>query len=141
LEVGDALPDELWNMTLSVVNHAEGKQTIKLEDFRNTPIILDFWATSCPACITSLQKLDTIQRELANEVVIIPVTNDSMQKAESFIKTQKWQLPTVVNNSILQEYFPHKYIPHYIWVNQQGIIEAITGADPVNKANIKTVID
>lgn len=140
LEVGDALPDELWSMTLSVVNHPEGKHTIKLEDFRTTPIILDFWATWCPSCITSLQKLDTIQRELANEVVIIPVTNDSMQKAESFIKTQKWQLPTVVNNSILQEYFPHKYIPHYIWVNQEGIIEAITGAEPVNKANIKAVI-
>lgn len=140
LKVGDALPEDLWNLSLTVINHPEGKQTIRLADYKNKPIILDFWATWCPGCITSLQNLDTIQRELPNEVVIIPITNDDVQKAEAFIKERRWQLPTVVNNSILQEYFPHKYIPHYIWVNQEGIIEAITGAEPVNKANIKAVI-
>lgn len=141
LKVGDAVPDDLWNMTLSVVNHPEGKQTIKLGDYKNTLIILDFWATWCPSCITSLQKLDTIQKELTTEVVIIPVTNDKLEKAEAFIKAQRWQLPTVVNSSILQEYFPHKYIPHYVWVNPEGRIEAITGIEPVNRANIKAVIN
>lgn len=141
LKVGDALPDELQNVPLNVINHPEGKQTIKLVDYKNKVIIIDFWATWCLGCIAPLQKLDTIQRELADDVVIIPVTNDNQHKAEAFIKGRRWKLPTVVNNSILQEYFPHKYIPHYVWVNQEGRVEAITGPEAVNRKNIKAVIE
>ncbi|HLT42875.1 MAG TPA: TlpA disulfide reductase family protein, partial [Sphingobacteriaceae bacterium] len=141
LKVGDALPDDLKNIPLTVINHPEGKQTIKLVDYKNKLIIIDFWATWCLGCIPPLQKLDTIQKELADDLVIIPVTNDNRQKADEFIKGRRWKLPTVVNNSILQEYFPHKYIPHYVWVNHEGRIEAITGAEAVNRANIKAVIE
>ncbi|MGV6946447.1 redoxin domain-containing protein [Sphingobacterium sp. CZ-2] len=141
LNIGDPVPDALWDLPLQVVNHPEGRESITLSEYKGKLIILDFWATWCPSCITSLQKLDTIQKELTKEVVIIPVTNDKLEKAETFIKAQRWQLPTVVNNSILQEYFPHKYIPHYVWVNPEGRIEAITGIEPVNRANIKAVIN
>lgn len=33
LNVGDPIPDELWEMPLQVVNHPEGKETITLEDY------------------------------------------------------------------------------------------------------------
>src|SRR5690606_20555388 len=140
LSIGDQIPDELWNMPLQVVNHPEGKKTITLSQYKGKLIILDFWATWCPSSIKSLYKLDSIQKESKKDLVVIPITNDKPQKADAFFKGRKWNLPSVVNDSSLQKYFPHKYIPHYIWVNKERTIEAITGHDPVNRENIQAII-
>lgn len=140
LNIGDPIPDALWNMPLQVVNHPDGKETITLGEYRDKLIILDFWATWCPPCIKSLYKLDSIQRELKEDVVIIPITNEDQQKADEYFKARKWNLPTVINNPSLHEYFPHKYIPHYIWVSSERNIEAITGHEPINRKNIQAMI-
>src|SRR5690606_38373281 len=34
LQVGDTIPEEVWNMPLQVVNHSTGKDTITLTDYR-----------------------------------------------------------------------------------------------------------
>ncbi|WP_185212272.1 TlpA family protein disulfide reductase [Sphingobacterium mizutaii] len=140
LNIGDPIPDALWNTPLQVVNHPDGKETITLNDYKGKLIILDFWATWCPPCIKSLYKLDSIQRELKEDVVIIPITNEDQQKADAYFKARKWNLPTVVNSPLLHEHFPHKSIPHYIWVNSERNIEAITGHEPINRKNIHAII-
>src|SRR5690606_15035157 len=62
LQIGDTIPEELWNMPLQVVNHPEGKDTITLNDYRDKKlIILDFWATWCAPCIRSMKELAVIQ--------------------------------------------------------------------------------
>lgn len=40
LQVGDAVPDELWNMSIQVINELEGKKSIKLSDYRKKKLIL-----------------------------------------------------------------------------------------------------
>src|SRR5690606_33092116 len=48
LKIGDSIPEALWNLPLQVVNHSEGKDTITLNDYRNSKlIVLEFWATYC----------------------------------------------------------------------------------------------
>lgn len=140
LSIGDKIPDELWNLPLQVVNHPQGKQIITLADYKDKLIILDFWATWCPPCISSLYKLDTIQKDFKDDFIVIPITNENSVKAEKYFKSRQWSLPTVVNDKNLQEYFPHKYIPHYIWINKIGKISAITGCEPVNRKNIQVKI-
>src|SRR5690606_34739823 len=45
LSIGDTIPDAVWNLPLWVVNHPDGKDTIKLDDYRNEKLlVLDFWA-------------------------------------------------------------------------------------------------
>src|SRR5690606_20797345 len=59
LQIGDTIPEELWNLPLQVVNHPDGKDTITLNDYRDKKlIILDFGGTICPPCIASLRHLE-----------------------------------------------------------------------------------
>src|SRR5690606_11186126 len=44
LQIGDTIPEALWQLPLQVVNHPKGKDTITLNDYRDKKlIILDFW--------------------------------------------------------------------------------------------------
>ena len=122
LQIGDAIPDYLWQLPLQVVNHPEGKEAITLNDAKGKLIILDFWATWCAPCIKSLSKLDSLQPRFEREVAILPITYEPDTQASSFFAARKWKLPTVVSESRLTQLFPHKSIPHQVWINDGKVI-------------------
>src|SRR5690606_33441091 len=83
LQIGDTIPEALWHLPLQVVNHPEGKDTITLNDYRDTKlIILDFWATWCVPCIKSLGKLDSLQKQFGEELTVLPATYEDAARAE-----------------------------------------------------------
>lgn len=131
LQIGDTIPDEVWEMPLQVVNYPEGKETITLSEYKNKLIILDFWGTACGACISALYKLDTLQSQLPDDLAIIPVA--ATQEAEPVamvIEKRGWNLPSVVSAPELAAYFPHKMIPQYVWIKDnevRGITESADG--------------
>src|SRR5690606_538187 len=51
LQIGDTIPEYLWQLPLQVVNHPKGQETITLNKHRGKLIILDFWATWCVLCL------------------------------------------------------------------------------------------
>ncbi|MCT1524796.1 efflux RND transporter permease subunit [Sphingobacterium hotanense] len=54
LNIGDQIPDALWNTPLQVVNHPQDKKNITLADYKGKLIILDFWSTWCGTCVAAL---------------------------------------------------------------------------------------
>lgn len=146
LKVGDTLPEELWSMPLQVVNHPEGKETITLSEYKDKLIILDFWATWCSPCVAMLPKQDSLQRQFADKIQIIPATYQSAEEVNNFMEKYTKRkgihisLTEVVNNQSLKTYFEHGTIPHYIWV-KNGIVKAITGSDEVTPDKIYAVLN
>lgn len=141
LQIGDTIPEELWNMPLQVVNHPEGKDTITLNDYRDKKlIILDFWATWCGSCITSLKKLDVIQRNLTADFVVIPISRESSKIVFKFIANKEWKLPSVYQDTILRSFFPHVSLPHHIWINENKV-KAISSALYTTKENIHAAVE
>ncbi len=61
LRLGEAspLPDRFWDTRFE---KPEGGQ-LALADFKGKPIVLNFWATWCPPCLSELPLLDQFQRE------------------------------------------------------------------------------
>ena len=49
-----------------VFENAEG-EAIKLEDFKNKVILLNFWATWCPPCIDEMPSLDQLQEKVGGD--------------------------------------------------------------------------
>src|SRR5690625_1831729 len=89
LQIGDTIPEELWNMPLQVVNHPEGKETITLNEYKDKLIILDFWATWCGSCISAFPKVKSIEKTFEKDLSVIPVTSQSHEKISSFLASNE----------------------------------------------------
>ena len=141
LQIGDTIPDELWSMPLSLwdTEHSSTK-TIELGDYRNRLIILDFWATWCTPCIASMPKMDSLQRRFGGEVLIFPVTYEPVSKVRPVFAKHQWQLPTVVEDSLLKRFFPHKTVPHHVWIHG-GKVVAATYPVYATEGNIQRILD
>lgn len=148
LQIGDTIPEELWDMPMQVINHPEGKDTIALNDYRGKLIILDFWATWCGSCVKAFPKLDSLNFSLKEDIQFVLVnsiegTGDSYEKVGTFISNLESaiSLPFVVNDKVLKQVFPRKFIPHYVWIGKEGVVRAITSSQEVTRDNIFGVVD
>ena len=144
--IGDTVPDIHFQ---TMVNHPSA--SVRLSDFKGKLVILDFWATWCTSCLHSFPKMDSLQNEFADRLQVLLVntknTGDDLAKVEAFFR--KWNhkygkelcLPSVVNDSIADQLFQHQLIPHYVWINGEGKIIAVTSASQVNATNIRSLLE
>ena len=144
LEIGDTIPEALWNLPLRVVNHPEGKETVTLNEYKDKLIILDFWATWCAPCVKGFPKLRELQNEFGDKVKILSVTTEDMGKINTFFNAGAGKeysyINTVVNDKILSTYFPYKTVPHVAWITPEGKIFNTTTAESLTDANIQAVL-
>ena len=140
LKIGDKVPDELWDQNFPVVSTANDQtQMLSFGDYKDKLIILDFWATWCAPCISSLGKLDTLQKEFADDLVIIPTSYEPEEKVRKFFKEKGLQLPTAFEETLLKKYFPYRSIPHQVWI-KDGKVLAIPETAYTNRVNIQKAI-
>lgn len=139
LSVGDQVPD----ITIgNVINH--NSSTVNITDYRGKLLILDFWATWCSPCLAMFPKSDSLNKVFAGKAFILPVTyqpKDEVMKLWSRSKRlQNISMPMVTDDVILHEMFPHAQLPHYVWIDKNGKVIAITGHHEVNEMNIRKML-
>lgn len=140
LQVGDPIPEALWNLPLQVVNHPEGKKEITLADYKDKKLIMiDFWGTWCTPCIQSLDTLNVLQKEFGDQLQVIPATVEPDQKVLSRIKKRDWRLFSLYDQAQLKKYFPHNLLSHQIWLKDNKVF-AISSSSYANRENISKVI-
>ena len=141
LSIGDTVPDMVFE---NMINYKTG--SAKLSDFKGKLVIIDFWATWCSACIKNFPKMYDLQIKFKEQCQILLVntksTNDDKFKIESFFNKRQnsYQLPSVINDTILNFLFPHKSIPHYVWLKDNKV-KAITSAEQINQKNINAILN
>lgn len=145
LNIGDTVPDiEITN----VYNYPTS--TIHLSDLKGKLVILDFWSTWCGACIEAFPKMHHLQKEFGDRLQVILVNTyegDTIQRVKPFFEKRKARtgqevtLPYSLLQSSLAEYFPYKFIPHYVWIDKRGKVIATTSKDEVNEKNILAVVE
>lgn len=145
LTVGDTVPD----ITIrNVYNYPDS--VIRLSDLRGKLVILDFWSSWCGACIEAFPKMHDLQKEFGDKLQVILVNTyvgDSIQRVKTFFENRKQktgqgvELPYSLLQLSLQQYFPYKFIPHYVWIDKTGKVIATTTQNEVNKIKIQQVID
>lgn len=146
LGIGDKAPDIRFN---KVLNYSA--TNARLSDFKGKLVILDMWSTWCTSCIAAFPKMDKLQAKFGKDIQILLVNayhskNDSEDRIKTVLNRLKQRsgfypsLPIPIHDTLLNSYFPHKSVPHQVWINSKGIIIGITSSNEVNEKNIQDAI-
>ncbi len=145
LRVGDKLPETFWQQQHTIYS---GGQTFKqtLAPYKGKLLLLDFWATWCGTCIKKFPQLDTLnQLDMKALLVSSLKAKDSLQNVALFFKqnaiAQQHPQASIVNDSLLTQLFPFKQLPHYVWIDHQGRLIAITNYLFANVALVQKVLE
>lgn len=144
LNVGQQIPEELWNASLVSVS-PETEKLISLQDYKDKAIIIDFWASWCSACLKNMPFLDSIHRARKPQLQVLMMNASSSKigftKEKQFIRDfltrhSVFSTPLVLRNDTLQIPFNLRTVPQYVWIGADGNIKAITGHDKLTNQNI-----
>lgn len=136
LNINDDIPDKLWSTVLPVLYHPQKKENIYLSDFRSKKlIIIDFWATWCAPCIASLKKLQVIEKKYPDLFALLPVTYEKFDFLQKQMVKLNFHPFSVHSDPTLLQYFPHRSIPHQIWIVNDTVVH-IGNANDANEKNI-----
>jgi len=122
-------------------------QRYRLADYRGKPLILNFWATWCPACLAEMPSLQRAHAALARDgipVIAINVGEDAETVKELMQKTPlQFPLPLDENSAVAQRY-PLKGLPTTFIIDAKGkiIFSALgeqTWDDPALLAQIRAL--
>ncbi len=128
LNIGDKIPQSLWDTPLDVINNPNGQKTIKLSEYRYKKlIILDFWASWCGSCIENMEHVRSFEAKYKVNTVFLKVNSFSSKDShERIVKVfDKFKSRTNVDlsnmeyifrDSVLEKYFAHVSIPHIVWI-------------------------
>jgi len=141
VEIGQRIPevglDKLHNYKTPKMN---------LADFEAKLIIIDFWATWCSPCVAMIPKMESLQKEFKHDVQFISVSYQSEKEVTTFMeKLEKQQgvhytIPYSTDDNMLRFMFPHKTLPHYVWISANGTVKAITGVEEITAVNIDKML-
>lgn len=149
LNIGDTLPAGL--VLTNVLNYPVPE--IRLSDLKGKLVILDFWSSWCGACIKLFPYMDSLQKQFKDDIKIVLVNGRSKVSGDDERKIRKIidgvgkrtgkpvSLPVTFDNPLLDDYFPHQYLPHEVWLDSNGAVLAVTSSEEVTPDNITAFLN
>jgi len=131
-QVGNLAPD-------FQINSPDG-QTMSLSDLRGKPVLINFWATRCPPCVSEMPYLQEIYNEWSETELMLLAINigESSTKVKEFLQGHNLSLPVLLDaKQLVARKYGISAIPTTFFIDKDGIIqEKVIGAFP-NKAEIE----
>ncbi len=119
----------------------DGDAKLSLSAYRGKVVFLDFWASWCAPCLTSLPLLEELRKELADQdfqILAVNVDKDR-EKAKRFLSRHPIGYPSVsAPAGKLPETFELKTMPTSFLIDRDGVIRHIhDGFRPSDMDGIK----
>jgi thiol-disulfide isomerase/thioredoxin len=112
------------------INRLDGG-AVSTSEFRGRVVLLDFWATWCPACRREMPELDKLYRQYqvnANVsfwAVDVPKNGDTPQKAREFMLKSGYRLPVAVADEKSLQSLNLEGYPALIIIDKSGRIRLV----------------
>ncbi|MGJ1378223.1 TlpA family protein disulfide reductase [Sphingobacterium multivorum] len=136
-KIGQAVED------LPIGTLLNGKQGKKLSSYKRDLIVLDFMTSTCTNCLASIPKIKKLQESYSGQLKIIPVAYESGQVMTEALKRSgnfdNLSLDFVVNDTVFNRLFPHRTVPHLVWL-YKGKVAAVTYGEYLNQKVIEELL-
>ena len=136
-KIGQAVED------LPIGTLLNGKQGKKLSSYKRDLIVLDFMTSTCTNCLASIPKIKKLQESYSGQLKIIPVAYESEQIMTEALKRSgnfdNLSLDFVVNDTVFNRLFPHRTVPHLVWL-YKGKVAAVTYGEYLNQKVIEELL-
>ena len=143
LSVGDTVPDFAFH------NLTNYNRKLSMGMLSDKLVIIDFWTTGCPSCITAIPELEQLQREFSDKLQIIMVNpwekKESIEKRVNAMKILRpgiglTTLPNAYGDTVWKDIFPHAGTPHHIWIYKNKVI-ASTNSYNATREHVTKILD
>lgn len=144
IKIGDQVPD----VFIANIHNYKASQA-RLSDFKGKLVILDFWGATCSPCLSAFPKMEKLQNKFKDQILVILVNEQTQEKIDSVYRSRKAysalyrdfpDLPSVTDDTMLSTLFKHRAVPHYVWIDGNRRIRAITGGNEVTSENIQMML-
>lgn len=141
LKVGDKVPDTEFTRVLNYKS-----TSLRLSDFKNKVVVLDFWATWCTSCLARFPAERALQRRMGDTLQIILVnpknTRNTHSKVAAFFKERRglYDFPSIDEDTILSQWFPGLAVPRFAWI-RNNVVVALPEPEALTAGNIRAVYD
>ncbi|HHY85960.1 MAG TPA: TlpA family protein disulfide reductase [Verrucomicrobia bacterium] len=135
--VGDVAPD-------FVTKDLAGKE-VRLADYKGKVVVLDFWATWCGPCLSSMPHTQEVAKRFKDKdvVVLAACTSDSQAAFEKWVKENASKYPDIVftrdpnaegEDQASRKLYGVTGIPTQFVIDREGkIVASIVGYSPGDK--------
>lgn len=143
LQIGEKMPD----FEFQIKNYRT--PTAKISDFKGKLVLLDFWSTYCSSCIAGFPKMEKLQKEFGDKIIVILVNiRETEKELNSRLNARKKtiselsRMPSIIGEEVFAELFPHRYAGNYVWIDPQGILRLNSGVSHnIHSKKIQEVLD
>lgn len=143
ITIGSVVPDVFWSYPFQ----GEGDEQILMSHFKGKLIILDFWATWCSPCIAMIPKTDSLQKIFDKQLQIVSVAYQDKKTVAPFLSKleqqqgRRFDIHGIIGDKFLGQLFPHKALPHYVWIDGNGKVVAITDYSAVTASSVHKLLE
>jgi thiol-disulfide isomerase/thioredoxin len=105
-------------------------ETLRLSDFRGTPVVLNFWASWCPPCIAEMPDFERVNQTVGDRVMFIGVNfqDDPDQAARLAVETGVTYLLVRDPQGLIFQQFDGLGMPTTVFIDASGSVrEVVTG--------------
>ncbi|MEO6851458.1 MAG: thioredoxin-like domain-containing protein [Mucilaginibacter sp.] len=141
VHIGDKVPDIIIH---GFINDTAKEVPIS-NLYKNKLLILDFWATWCASCLNKFPLMDSLQKRYSEQIEIVSIGYQPYITIKKFFTANLQNVPkyfsvTADDKTLSYNLFPHRGLPHVVWIDSSGKVIAITDGENMTTENIKTVL-
>lgn len=102
------------------------KKPFSLHALKGKPVVLELWATWCPACVANIPELMQLVEANQDKAHFAALSFEEPQKIEKFLKSRKISYPIISSTASQVDFrFINGSIPKFLILDSQGNLVAI----------------
>lgn len=120
--------------------------TIVSGSLKGKHVIIDFWNKACISCVQSFPKLNKLHAQYGQKLDLILVGDNGgaenkgiEEMFENFKKKGNLKFPYAFNAAMFDAFVPYS-VPHIMWIDDKGVIQAISSGQDLTSENIEAFL-